>query len=389
MRSADRKTVVVLGSTGSVGRQTLDVIRHMRDRFRVLGLSAHSRCTLLGQQVREFTPEAVALADPGGVGSLKAELDGCDTEILSGPDGLARLAGWEGAQMVVSAVSGGAGVPAAVAALRGGKALALANKESVVMCGPLLNRLAEEHGSSILPVDSEHSAVFQLLNGVSPHEVNSIVLTASGGPFYGRDREELARVTPEEALRHPTWSMGRRISVDSATLMNKALEVIEARWLFGIAPERIQVVIHPQSIIHCMVKLVDGSCLAHMGVPDMRLPIQYALNYPERTAGQVDQLDLAEMGRLEFYEPDEDRFPALWLGYRVAREGGTSGAVLCAADEVAVRAFLDGRIGFQQIVPVVREVLDRHDIEHEPDLADVLAAERWARQEAESCLQML
>ena len=389
MRSADRKTVVVLGSTGSVGRQTLDVIRHMRDRFRVLGLSAHSRCTLLGQQVREFTPEAVALADPGGVGSLKAELDGCDTEILSGPDGLARLAGWEGAQMVVSAVSGGAGVPAAVAALRGGKALALANKESVVMCGPLLNRLAEEHGSSILPVDSEHSAVFQLLNGVSPHEVNSIVLTASGGPFYGRDREELARVTPEEALRHPTWSMGRRISVDSATLMNKALEVIEARWLFGIAPDRIQVVIHPQSIIHCMVKLVDGSCLAHMGVPDMRLPIQYALNYPERTAGQVDQLDLAEMGRLEFYEPDEDRFPALWLGYRVAREGGTSGAVLCAADEVAVRAFLDGRIGFQQIVPVVREVLDRHDIEHEPDLADVLAAERWARQEAESCLQML
>ena len=389
MRSADRKTVVVLGSTGSVGRQTLDVIRHMRDRFRVLGLSAHSRCTLLGQQVREFTPEAVALADPGGVGSLKAELDGCDTEILSGPDGLARLAGWEGAQMVVSAVSGGAGVPAAVAALRGGKALALANKESVVMCGPLLNRLAEEHGSSILPVDSEHSAVFQLLNGVSPHEVNSIVLTASGGPFYGRDREELARVTPEEALRHPTWSMGRRISVDSATLMNKALEVIEARWLFGIAPERIQVVIHPQSIIHCMVKLVDGSCLAHMGVPDMRLPIQYALNYPERTAGQVDQLDLAEMGRLEFYEPDEDRFPALWLGYRVAREGGTSGAVLCAADEVAVRAFLDGRIGFQQIVPVVREVLDRHDIEHEPDLADVLAAERWARQEAESCLQTL
>jgi 1-deoxy-D-xylulose-5-phosphate reductoisomerase len=389
MRSADRKNVVVLGSTGSVGRQTLDVIRHMPDRFRVLGLSAHSRCILLGQQVREFTPEAVALADPGGMGSLKAELDGCDTEILSGPDGLARLAEWQGAQVIVSSVSGAAGVPAAVAALRGGKALALANKESVVMCGPLLNRLAEEHGSSILPVDSEHSAVFQLLNGVSPEEVNSIVLTASGGPFYGRDREELARVTPEEALRHPTWSMGRKISVDSATLMNKALEVIEARWLFGIAPDRIQVVIHPQSIIHCMVKLVDGSCLAHMGVPDMRLPIQYALNYPERTPGQVAQLDLAEMGRLEFYEPDEDRFPALWLGYRVAREGGTSGAVLCAAGEVAVRAFLDGRIGFQQIVPVVRDVLDRHDTEREPDLADILAAEEWARQEAESCLQTL
>ncbi len=386
MISAGRKNVIVLGSTGSVGRQTLDVIRHMPDRFRVVGLSGHSRCELLARQVREFVPEVVALTDAGGLDELTAELDGCDVKVLTGREGLSALAAWEGAHVVVSAVSGGAGVPAAVAALRSGKALALANKESVVMCGPLLSRLAAQHGGSILPVDSEHSAVFQLLRGVATEEVSSIVLTASGGPFRAREEKELAQVTPQEALRHPTWSMGRKISVDSANLMNKALEIIEARWLFGIPVDRIQVLVHPQSVIHCLVNLVDGTCLAHMGVPDMRLPIQYALSYPERTPAQVDQLDLAALGRLEFDEPDVERFPALSLGYRVAEAGGTAGAVLCAADEVAVRAFLKGKIGFRQIVPLVRDVLDRHDVQPEPELADILDAERWARREAERCL---
>jgi len=383
------KNIVVLGSTGSVGVQTLDVLRSMPDRFRVVGLSAHSRWQSLARQVKEFKPEAVALCGEGGVRLLAEALDGLNVELLGGEEGLRRLAAWRSADVVVGAVSGGAGLPAAVAALRSGKTLALANKEAVVMGGPLLTALAAENGAAILPLDSEHSALFQLLRGVERDEVERVVLTASGGPFYGKRPEELAAVTPEQALQHPIWQMGPKITIDSATLMNKALEVIEARWLFGLEPDRIGVVIHPQSVVHCMVELVDGSVLAHMGVPDMRLPIQYALSYPTRRPGCAARLDLTEVGRLDFHEPDYDAFPALSLGYRVARTGATSGAVLSAADETAVQAFLDRRLRFTDIPRLVEMVLDRHEIPAEVTLEAVDTADRWARQEAERCLELL
>ncbi|MFO7955552.1 MAG: 1-deoxy-D-xylulose-5-phosphate reductoisomerase [Candidatus Brocadiia bacterium] len=381
------KRIVVLGSTGSVGTQTLDVVRSLPERFCVVGLSGHSRCKLLAEQVKEFRPDIVAMTDPDGVDSLCGAVDG--VQVVCGAEGLTRLAAWEDADIIVCAVSGVAGVPATVAALRSGKVLALANKESVVMCGDYLNKLARENGGAILPVDSEHSAVFQLLQGLPRDSVRRVCITASGGPFYDRSPAELEAVTPEEAVSHPNWNMGRKISVDSATMMNKALEVVEARWLFDLAPDRIDVLIHPQSIVHGIVELVDGSSLAHMGVPDMRIPIHYALSYPKRAAGGAGRLDLTEAGRLEFFAPDPEQFPALELGFRVARTGGTSGAVLNAADEAAVAAFMDGRISFTQIVPVVRQVLDRHEVRRAPTLEAAMDADRWAREEAERCLAAL
>ncbi|MGD2173861.1 MAG: 1-deoxy-D-xylulose-5-phosphate reductoisomerase [Candidatus Brocadiaceae bacterium] len=383
------KNVVILGSTGSVGTQTVDVIRSMPGRFRVLGLSGHSHWELLARQVEELEPEVAVMTDPAGSERLAEALGRRDVQVLSGSEGLVRLATWDGADVVVSAVSGGAGIPAAVATLESGRRLALANKESLVTCGSLLMELARRNSVTILPVDSEHSALFQLLEGLPPESVQRVVLTASGGPFYGRSRAELARVTPQEALQHPTWRMGRKITIDSATLMNKALEIIEARWLFGLPAEAIGVVIHPQSIVHCIVELVDGTSLAHMGAPDMRLPIQYALSYPERTGGAADRLNLAEVGRLDFDEPDVERFPALKLGYRVARQGGTSGAVLSAADEVAVAAFLSDEIGFTDIITVVERTLDRHAVQPVRCVEDALEADRWAREEAKSCLRSL
>jgi len=383
---AQPKTVVVLGSTGSVGTQTLDVLRTMGACARVVGLSGGSRWESLAAQVREFRPDVVSVADEADAGRLADAVDGCGAEVLWGPEGLWSLACWDGADVVVSAVSGAAGLPAAVAALEAGKVLALANKEAMVMFGPALMRLADEAGGAILPVDSEHSALFQLLRGIPVDEIDRIVLTASGGPFRGMSRDELARVTPEEALRHPTWQMGRKITVDSATLVNKALEIIEARWLFGLPADRIGVLIHPQSIVHCLVELVDGSVLAHMGAPDMRLPIQYALSYPARVAGPAPRLDLSRLGSLEFHEPDLEAFPALALGYRAAREGGTSGAVLSAANEEAVCAFLEGRVDLPGIVDVVAEVMNRHTVQPDAGLEAVMAADRWAREEARHCL---
>jgi 1-deoxy-D-xylulose-5-phosphate reductoisomerase len=385
----ERKSIVVLGSTGSVGRQTLDVVRAMRDRFRVVGLSGHSQWDVLARQIKEFGAEVAAVTNGTDTGRLVDELNGHDVELLTGQEGLRRLAGWDGVDVVVSAVSGNAGLPAAVAALQSGTTLALANKEAVVMGGPLLAELAAESGATILPVDSEHSALFQLLAAVDPAEVSKIILTASGGPFYGRRSEDLAQVSPEEALRHPVWQMGKKITVDSATLMNKALEVIEARWLFDVPPDRISVLIHPQSVVHCLVELADGSVLAHMGAPDMRLPIKYALTYPARVPGAVKPLDLAQVGMLEFYEPDFDAFPALGLGYRVARAAGTSGAVMSAANEEAVSAFLAGRARFTDIVRLVEMVLDAHDVRANPGLDDLMAADRWAREEAARCLEQL
>ena len=387
MTASAARNIIVLGSTGSVGTQALDVVRGAPGSFRVLGLSSNSQWELLARQVEEFRPQAAVICDERHARSLARAVNGRAVELMSGPEGLCRLAAWEGADLVVSAVSGGAGLPAAIAAIQGGKALALANKESLVMGGPLLVRLAQERGVPILPVDSEHSAIFQLLQGVPRAQVAGIILTASGGPFNGWSSRQMDEVTPEQALAHPTWRMGRKITIDSATLMNKALEIIEARWLFGLAPEHIRVLVHPQSIIHGMVELVDGSLLAHMGTPDMRMPIQYALNYPDRVAGPCERLDLARVGKLEFREPDLDCFPALKLGYEVARTGGTSGAVLSAANEAAVEQFLAGKIRFTLIVSVVEKVLARHNVVAQPGFEDVMAADKWAREEAERCCQ--
>jgi len=378
--------VVVLGSTGSVGTQALEVVRAMPGAFRVVGLAGNSRWEALVGQIEEFRPDVVNVADPESADALRSALNGSDVEVTSGADGLRRLAGSDDADIILSAVSGGAGLPAAIAALEAGKTLALANKEPVVMCGHILMDLARSGPGRIVPVDSEHSAAFQLMQGVRPEEVRRLVLTASGGPFRGCTREELATVTPEQALAHPTWRMGPKITIDSATLMNKALEVIEARWLFDLPAEKLGVVVHPQSIVHAMLELTDGAVLAHMGAPDMRLPIQYALCYPERTAGVATDLNLATLGRLEFDEPDTEAFPALELGFRVARQGGTSGAVLSAANEVAVAAFLAEEIAFTEIVRLVEQVLDRHDCKEAPDLAAVMAADEWAREECRRCL---
>jgi len=378
--------VVVLGSTGSVGTQALEVVRAMPGAFRVVGLAGNSRWEALVAQVEEFRPHVVNVADAQSAEALRGALDGADVQVTCGADGLCRLAARGDADVVLSAVSGGAGLPAAIAALEAGKTLALANKEPVVMCGHLLMELARTGPGRIVPVDSEHSAAFQLMQGVRPDEVRRLVLTASGGPFRGRTADELAAVTPEQALAHPTWRMGPKITIDSATLMNKALEVVEARWLFDLPAEKLGVVVHPQSIVHAMLELTDGSMLAHMGAPDMRLPIQYALCHPERAAGVSTELNLTALGGLEFHEPDAEAFPALELGFRVARQGGTSGAVLSAANEVAVAAFLAGDVAFTDIVALVEQVLDLHDCKESPDLAAVLAADEWARKECRRCL---
>lgn len=384
--SPARKNVVILGSTGSVGTSTLEVLRHMPERFRVVGLSAGSRWHMLAEQSREFHPHAVALVDGRRREEFEAAIDAGSTEALYGEEGLCALAGLPEADIVVSAVSGAVGLPAAIAALRQGCRLALANKEALVIGGELLMALARRQDAEIIPVDSEHSAIFQALRSGRPQEVERIVITASGGPCYRLSEKERDAVTPEQALNHPTWQMGKKITIDSATLMNKALEIIEARWLFGLPPDKIKVLIHPQSVVHSLVEFVDGSVLAQLGAPDMRLPIQYALTFPERIPGPAGKLKLTDVAKLEFEEPDLTRFPALALGYRVAECGGTAGAALNAANEVAVGAFLDGRIRLTDIVRCVGAVLERHTVRQSPALEDILAADAWAREEAKKCL---
>jgi len=381
MGESAKKEIVILGSTGSVGRSALEVIRALPDRFRVAGLCACSRWELLAEQIREFQPRVAVLADEGHRSDMQKAVSDVSTEMRWGRAEVTELAGLEHVDVVVSAIAGGAGLPAAMRALENGQTLALANKESLVMGGHLLMDLTEEHGGRILPVDSEHSAIFHALHSGSASDLKRVIITASGGPFYGVDEEELKEVTPEEALAHPTWNMGKKISIDSATMMNKALEVIEARWLFDLDPEKIDVVIHPQSVVHSMVEFADGAVIAQMAVPDMKLPLQYALTYPDHVEGPVKPLDLTEAGPLEFCEASEDDFPALRLAYRVAREGGTTGAVVSAADEAAVAGFLKGRLRFTEIVKCVEKILDLHTPVEEPSLEQVLQAAEWAREE--------
>ena len=380
--------VVLLGSTGSIGRTALDVIEALGPQFQVLGLAARDSVELLSRQVRRFKPPYASVGDNEARRRLLDLLPGSSTtEVMV--DASRRLACLDEADIVLSALVGAVGLEPALEAVAAGKRLALANKEALVMAGHLVTETARRQGAEILPVDSEHSAIFQALKAGRPSEVDRIQLTASGGPFYRMDAARLAEVTPRQALEHPTWQMGPKVTIDSATLMNKALEIIEARWLFGIEADRIEVVIHPQSIVHSMITFVDGSSIAQLGAPDMQTPIQYALTHPERRAGLSEKLDLAQVATLSFQKPDLRKFPALRLGFEVARAGGTAGAVLNAANEVAVDAFRAGRLNFTQIVDLVERTLDNHNPQSEADLETILETDAWAREEALKCLTSL
>ncbi len=333
------------------------------------------------EQARSARPRYLALTDPGASAEVKDQLRGSGVEVLSGPEGLIRMVQDPDADRVVSAIVGAAGLHGTWAALEAGKVVALANKETLVVAGPLVIDLARRAGGTILPVDSEHSAIFQALQAGRPKEVRRVILTSSGGPFRGRSTRELAEVTPELALRHPTWRMGPKISIDSATLMNKALEVIEARWLFDLRPDQIEVVVHPESVVHSMVEFVDGSVVAQLSPPDMRLPVQYALHYPDRAPGPCPRLDLNRAFALTFEPPDVATFPALELGFEVMRRAGTAGAALNAANEAAVARFLGGEIGFLDITRVCRAVLNHHPYDQRPTLDTLWKVDAWARQE--------
>jgi 1-deoxy-D-xylulose-5-phosphate reductoisomerase len=375
------RRVAVLGSTGSIGTNCLDVIAHLADRLQAVGLSAHSNWKTLFEQAQRFRPRHVVVTDI----RLSRDLDPSDlpagSRLLFGEDGVRALVTDPAVDVVVTAIVGAAGLAGTWAALEAGKTVAVANKETLVLAGALVTELAARTGGRLLPVDSEHSAIFQALQGNSPDSVERIVLTGSGGPFRGWSRARLSEVTVEQALRHPTWRMGPKITVDSATLMNKALEIIEARWLFGLPPERIEVIIHPESVIHSFVEFTDGSVLAQLSPPDMRLPIQYALTYPERVSGPARRLSWRELSAWHFEQPDPETFPALQLGYEVARKGGTCGAVLNAANEAAVARFLAGELRFDDIARACRAALDHHHYSPAPTLAELAACDRWARQE--------
>ena len=378
------KSIAVLGSTGSIGSSSLEVVQHLSDRLRVATLAAGSNWQLLAEQARKFRPTLVALADEQYVGQLKSSLKDTGIEVVGGRDGIVAAASAEEADVVLVAIVGAAGLPASFAALNAGKTLALANKESLVMAGELLTALAAENGTDIIPIDSEHSAIHQCLRAGGRDEVARIVLTASGGPFRTFTRLELDRVTPEMALQHPTWNMGAKVTIDSATLINKALEIIEAHWLFGTPADQLEAVVHPQSVVHSMVEFKDGSTVAQLGMPDMRLPIQYALTYPDRLAGVAEHLDLAAVKELTFEPPDTDRFPGLLLGWRAASAGGTAGAVLNAANEVAVDLFLNRRLRFTDITRMAVRVMDSHSVTHPASIDDVVEADRWAREKAKA-----
>lgn len=379
--SAATKNVAVFGSTGSIGKNALDVIAASGGRLKVAALSAHCKLPELLHQARQFAPRWVVATDE----AMARQFDWADlpqgTELVIGPEGLTRVAAAEEVDIVLAAIVGSAGLRSTWAALDAKKTVALANKETLVMAGGLVKRLAAERGAMILPVDSEHSAIFQALEAGRHEEVRRIVLTASGGPFRELPIDQLKQVTIDDALTHPTWDMGPKITVDSATMMNKALEIIESRWLFDLTVEQIAVVIHPQSIVHSFVEFVDGSVIAQLGPPDMKLPIQYALEYPHRQPGIAERLDWQKRWRLEFEPADPERCPALALGYECAESGGTSGAVLNAANEAAVAAFLEGELHFTEIVPACRSVLETHHFNADPTLEQLEELDRWARQE--------
>jgi 1-deoxy-D-xylulose-5-phosphate reductoisomerase len=383
------KRVAILGSTGSIGRSALAVVDAHPDRLKAVSLAAGENAALLAEQVERYRPEVVAMAAGEGIDRLKAVCGSHLPAVGTGAEGLVAVATHPSADIVICASAGTAGLEAVLAAIEAGKTIALANKEVLVMAGELVTAAARRRGVAILPVDSEHNAIHQCLHARPASEVRRIILTASGGPFRDYPAEALNDVAPEAALRHPTWQMGRKITIDSATLMNKGLEVIEAHWLFGVTADQIDVVIHPQSIVHSLVELIDGSVMAQLGVTDMRLPIQYACSYPDRWDGALPSLDLTRAGRLEFLEPAHDRFPCLRLAYSALRAGGTVPVVLNAANEIAVGAFLDHKLGFMAIPRVIEIAMQAHGAEPVSTLQAVRRADAWAREYARDAAREL
>jgi 1-deoxy-D-xylulose-5-phosphate reductoisomerase len=376
------KNVVLLGSTGSIGTSTIKVADDLPDQIRLIGLAAGNNMDLLLEQTRKHQPAAVSITDPTKAKELQNIL-GTTAEVFSGNDGLLKLATMPAADIVLIAIVGTAGLQPALAAIRAGKDIAIASKEILVMAGETVMSEARKYGVRVLAVDSEHSAIFQCLDGKPSDSVRKLWLTASGGPFRKTPKADFVNITVEQALKHPSWVMGRKITIDSATLFNKALEMIEARWLFDIEMGRVDVVVHPQSVVHSMVEYVDGSMIAQLSTPDMCLPIQYALTYPERAKSDRVQTNLAKLGSLTFEEPDVDRFPALTLARRAGDIGGTLPAVLNAANEVAVEAFVNRKISFLQITETVRRTMDAHQVVAHPSLEQILTADAWARREAQ------
>ena len=373
--------IAVLGSTGSIGTSTLEVLAGQRDSMQLVAVTAHSRWQQLADQTRQFDVPTAVVSDESLADSLDQSAFATGCSVQFGADALVELAASDAVDTIVAAIVGAAGLRSSWAAVDTGKRVALANKETMIVAGPLIVARAAETGAELLPVDSEHSAIFQCLAAGRREDVRRVILTASGGPFRGWSREQLDAVTPDDARKHPTWDMGERITIDSATLMNKALEVIEAKWLFGLEADQIEVVVHPQSVIHSLVEFVDGSCVAQLSPPDMKLPIQYALTYPERRDCPSPKMDWSATWSLDFEPPDRDAFPALDLGFEVARRGGTCGAVLNASKEAAVDRFLAGEVRFTDIPRICRAMLDAHNFDPAPSLSELLQLDAWARRE--------
>lgn len=374
------KNIVILGSTGSIGKSALDVIKDFPHKFRVLGLAAKSSINTLERQIKEFNPSYVAVYDEKAYEELKSRVKTC--EILYGEEGIYKLATLPQADIILSAIVGAAGLLPTYEAVKAGKIIGLANKESLVLAGELIKKEAKKSNAKIIPVDSEHSAVFQCINGCKKPYIRKIWLTASGGPFRGRKKHEIENVTPQEALNHPKWKMGKRITIDSATLMNKGFEVIEAHYLFDIPVDQIGVLIHPQSIVHCLVEFIDGTYLAQMSEPDMKAPIALALSLPERLPNVVKPIDWAVTTKLQFELPDTSVFPCLHLAYEAIKIGGTMPAVLNASDEVAVEAFLSGKLKFNDIYKIIKKVMDAHSASSANSIEEILKADSWARKRA-------
>ncbi len=381
------KRIVILGSTGSIGASTLDIVSRFPDRFQIVGLAAGSNDQLLEDQIRTFQPTVVALYCPDAAKRLRARVGHAQVEVLNGEPGLCELASFPECDLVISAIVGGAGLKPTLSAIQAGRQVALANKEPMVMAGELMQQEALNHGVTIFPVDSEHSAIFQSMEGHRKVDIRRVVLTASGGPFWDWPATDLEHVTPTQALKHPNWKMGAKITTDSATLMNKGLEVIEARWLFDLPAPQIDVVIHRESIIHSLVEYCDGSVISQMGHPDMRTPISYAMNYPERVPLHPPLLDLGKIGKLTFFPPDAEKFPCLQLAYEALAGGAGLPATLNAANEVAVHAFLNNQIAFLDIPKVIQETMAAYCPTPLSSIEDVLDVDQWARRTAEQIMK--
>jgi 1-deoxy-D-xylulose-5-phosphate reductoisomerase len=384
--------ITILGSTGSVGKNALDIVSHHRDQFKVVVLAARNNVGLIEKQIKSFSPEVVALADEGAARELQQRIGrryASSLQILSGQDGITGAAAYKKSDFVLSAIVGAAGLVPTISAIRSGKTIGLANKEALVMAGSIIIEEAKKYGAKILPIDSEHSAIFQCIKGHRKSDVRRIILTASGGPFVGKSFGEMKDITPKDALKHPRWKMGKKITIDSATLMNKGLEVIEAHYLFGLPPHRIDVLIHPQSIVHSIVEFHDRSCIAQLSIPDMKGPIAYALAYPERLENVIEKLDLDNVESLTFKKPDNKCFPCLSYAYMAIEAGGTMPSVLNAANEVAVNAFLKGIIRFTEIPVIIKKTMDYHVKMFKAELDGVIEADRWARKKAEEVIRKL